>query len=325
MFARPRDKKRTLEIMLIVVALGMMALYARMGAYQIVALNLFFLPIVLSGYYLGRGSTGVLALLCALAVSIITTMRPTGFEAFASPVAIGLALSVWAAALGLTAILTGTLCDERSRAVDELQRAYVGVVEVLSKYLQSANPNVKNRSTRVAELCQLVAGEMRLPSKLLDDIRVAALLHDLEDVEVTTNLISKAVHTLDADRAQARTHTFLGADLVHSLGAVLDGALPLLVGQDAAASECLSGAPGSGWVDLPLGARIITAVRSFDVLTEGSHDHSAATRDAIRRLRQDSPAQDAEILDALARVVSSGAESPSLDESDRVPVGVSSL
>ena len=42
-------------------------------------------------------------------------------------------------------------------AVEELHEAYVGVVSVLATYLQSANPNAKARSTRVAELSQAVA------------------------------------------------------------------------------------------------------------------------------------------------------------------------
>jgi hypothetical protein len=43
-----------------------------------------------------------------------------------------------------------------------------GVVEVLSKYLQSANPRLKDRATRVAELCQKVAAEMRIPAQEID-------------------------------------------------------------------------------------------------------------------------------------------------------------
>ena len=99
-----RDR-RILEIMLIVVAMGMTFLLYRMGGYKMVILNLFYLPIVLSGYYLGRTSAGVLALLSVLAVTITATLDTTGFAAYRTPVMIGLALTVWGATLGLTAIL----------------------------------------------------------------------------------------------------------------------------------------------------------------------------------------------------------------------------
>ena len=321
MIAFLRNERRVLETMLIVVVLGMTALYFRMGVYQSVALNLFFLPIALSGYYFGRSSAGTLALLCALAISVATTLRPTGFAAFTSPIAIGLALSVWAATLGLTALLMGTLCDERARSVSELRKAYVGVVDVLSKYLQSANPRVKARSTRIAELCQRVAREMNLPSKQIDDIRVAALLHDLENVEITTTLISKAVNTLDADFAKAGKHTFLGADLVHSLSQVLESAVPLLVSQDDAARACLSGIDGPGLGDVPRGARIIAAVRIYDRLAN-EQAGSVDPRDTVKRLAKDSPEQDVDVLAAIERVVLRTAERSTADELGSLSVGV---
>ena len=289
---RPMER-RILEIMLIVVTIGMTYLLYRMGGYKMVVLNLFYLPIVLSGYFLGRTHAGVLA----------TTLDSTGLAAFSSPIMVGLALTVWAAALGLTALLVGTLCDERAKTVKELHAAYVGVVEVLSKYLQSGNPKVKARSTRVAELSQAVAESMRLPPKEVDDVRVGALLYDLGNVEITTHLLHKAVGTLEANPAKASSHTFLGMDLVHSLGSVLRGALPLLLEQNDAASECLGveERPPSG--DIPQGAKIIRAIRAYDALTYGTTGELMNTPDdALREMRRDvSAGFDPEVLDAIER------------------------
>ncbi len=49
MYAKPARDKRVLEIMLILVALGTAAVFARMGGHRMVVLNLFYLPIVLKG------------------------------------------------------------------------------------------------------------------------------------------------------------------------------------------------------------------------------------------------------------------------------------
>jgi len=293
------------EIMLIVVTLGMTYLLSQMGGYKMVALNLYFLPIVLSGYYLGRTSAGVLALFCALSVTVATTLDSTGFAAYTNPVAVGLALTVWAAVLGLTAILVGTLCDERAAKVDELHDAYVGVVEVLSKYLQSGHPKIKARSVRIAEMCQLAAEEMKLSRKQIDDIRVGALLHDLGNVEITTKLISKAVDTLEADPTRSDKHTFLGMDLVHSLGAVLHGAVPLLMNQDDPARDGLAMEDDVECGEIPLGARIIRAVRAFDALTVGeSGEAKSSPGRALLELRKASSGEfDDEVLNAIERMM----------------------
>src|SRR5262245_28129535 len=127
MSKRLTKDRHVFEIMLLIVVVGMAWLTYRMGNFKIVVLNLFFLPIVLSGYYRGRSVAGALALFSAISVAIATGMDFTAFASFSTPVMIALALTVWAGVLGLTAILVGTLCDERAVALEELHQAYVGV------------------------------------------------------------------------------------------------------------------------------------------------------------------------------------------------------
>jgi response regulator RpfG family c-di-GMP phosphodiesterase len=245
-----------------------------------------------------------LALLCVLSVTIATAWFMPRFGGYEAPVSIGLALTIWAGVLGLTAILMGTLCDERTRTVNELQTAYVGVVEVLFKYLQSSDPRTKARSIRISELCQAVAREMKLPRKQIDDIRVAALLRDLESVEVTTQMVSKAVNTLEQNAGRASKHTFLGTDLVHSLGSVMEGALPLIVSQNDDLRECLAMHDDRQEGQYLVGAEIISAVRAYDALATGDESQpAAAPYDAVRKLRTEGSPHDEEVVGALARVL----------------------
>ncbi|MBU0617538.1 MAG: HD domain-containing protein [Planctomycetes bacterium] len=290
---------RVFEIMIIVVVLGMTALFALTGSHKMVVLNLFYAPIILSGFYLGRTSAGVLALFCALAVTIMATLTPIGLAAYSTPIMVGLVLTVWAASLGLAALLTGTLCDERAATVEDLHKAYVGVVEVLAKYLQGGNPRMKARCVRIAELSQMVAEELRLPKKEIDNVRVAALLHELGHVEITTQVVSKAVDAIGTK------HTFFGAELAHSLGSVLDGALPMLVSQDEGVRDYLADQGKLQPGDVPLGASIIRAVRAYDDLARGAGGESNdLAADILRKLRtHPSDHYDKSVLDAIERVV----------------------
>lgn len=305
--ARTKLKKErvTFEIMLMIVTIGMTYLVYRMGGYKMVALNLFYLPIVLSGYYLGRTSAGILALFCTLAVTVAATLRPGGFAAYSSPIMIGLALTVWASVLGLTAILVGTLCDERAKKVDELHQAYVGVVEVLSRYLQSGDRRIKARCVRIAELCQDVAATMRLSGKEIDDIRVGALLRDLGNLEITTKMLTRAVDTLETSRGASEKHTFMGTDLVHSLCTVLHSAFPMIVSEDDGVDSALGGSQQDQPTSVPVGARIIKTVRAYDLLAVSDVGAVAETpKDAIDTLRQDRDGEyDTEVLDVLENLL----------------------
>ena len=195
-----------------------------------VVLHLFYLPVVLAAFFLGRYRAGVLALLCAIGAAVVVTLDVTTLVAYNSPLVMWLALAIWSAVLGLAAILAGTLSDERTAKIAELHDAYVGVVEVLSRYLNSANPKANDQATGVALLSQKVAARMGLPDKEADNIRVAALLQDINHIDVTAKVIRKAMGDLKHNaRANSAEHTFHGSDLVCSLGAVLTGAWPLLL------------------------------------------------------------------------------------------------
>lgn len=289
--------ERVLEIMLVVITLGLACLLYSTSGIKLMILNLFFLPVVLAGFYLGRYRAGVLALLSVVAASIVVVSDLSGFVIRSSPLTIGIALTIWGATLGLTSLLVGTLCDERDSKAIEAHEAHVGVVEVLARYLQSANPQLQNRSMRVVHLSESVARKMRLSTKEIDDLRVAALLMDMENIEITAKVIRKAVDELE-DAKSVEQRTFNGTELVQSLGSTLKGAFPLLLSQ-----HCTEGRPGDQAV--PFGARIIRTVRSYVQLTETSWNGSGLSpTDALDELRCDLESEyHPAVLHALDQVV----------------------
>jgi hypothetical protein len=123
-------------------------------------------------------------------------------------------------------------------------------------------------------------------------------------VEITTQMLSKAVDTLEANPSKADKHTFPGTDLVYSLGSVLHGAVPLLADQDHTVREALPGDETLQPPDDPLGARIIRVVRAYDALAANdSGEPTSTVGDALAELRRDASADCAEVLDTLERVV----------------------
>ena len=284
-----------LEVMLIVVTVGLTALLYKMQGYKLVILHLYFLPVALSGFFLGRYLAGVMSVFCVIGASVVTALNLAEMDTGGSPLTIALAVTVWASVLGLTAILIGTLSDERTSKLHELHDAYVGVVEVLSQYLQSAHPKLKARSTRVAELSQQVASRLKLSARDIDDIRVGALLYDVGNIEITTRVIRRAMDTLDADPSKAEPQTIQGEDLMLSLGSVLNGAVPLLLNQQEGHTK--DDASGN----VPMGARIISAVRAYDALTEGAAKGQRLTQTAaLSELRNNrNPGHDPNVLVAL--------------------------
>src|SRR5262249_30707002 len=151
-------------------------------------------------------------------------------------------------------------------------------------------PKLKDRSVRVSTLSEAVAKQLRLSEREIDDIRVASLLQDMENIEITARVIRKAMDEFGDEDAGKAQHTFHGTDLVHSLGSVLTGAFPLVLSKKKSDLTDLE-ERSIPLTDVPMGGRIIQTVRAYDTLVHGNHyDSGISPREAIAELRQDTTA-----------------------------------
>jgi hypothetical protein len=305
---KEHSQHTVLEVTLVLICLALCCLLYKVGYYRLVVLNLFYLPVALAAFFLGRYRAGILAFLSVICAAVVMAMNLDTSVAYASPLAIAFALTIWAGVMGINAILVGTVSDERTATIEELHDAYLGVVEVLAQYLNSADPRLGERVTRIAEISQKVAARMRLSDKEIDDIRVAALLQDIDNMEVTARVIRKAVGEVNHGTRRNRLEsTFNGSDLVQSLGSVLTGALPLLVTHGHClemnrAEESRFGSDG-----LPLGAQVIRTVRHYVTLL--SQDPMMNPHDAIEVLKNESDGNHhPAVLHAIEQVVLQSAD-----------------
>ncbi len=301
-----KKQERTLEFALVIVVVGLADLLYHDRDQNMVVLNLFYLPIALGAVVLGRYRAGVLTLFSVLAAVAVSIIKLESSSTFTSPLVTALALTFWAAVMGLNALLIGTLSDERLVNLRDLHDAHVGVVEVLSHYLTRADARIQDRTQRVADLSQRVAVEMNLPSEDVDDIRVAALLQEMGSFEVTAKVIRRAVDNISRDpQRNYGEHTFCGSDFAQSLGGVLTGALGLMGHQPDPWRLPGESESDASSADRPLGAKILQTVREYDRLAQDKigatgEDHTLET---LRELQSDVDAQhDPAVLLALERV-----------------------
>lgn len=284
-----KNSERQLEIMLVLVTLAMASVMYYEETSQVVMLNLFFLPIILAGFFLGRYRAGILAFLSVMAATVVIAVDPARFSMASNPIVVVLSVMIWGAILGMAALLVGTLSDDRNARAVEAHEAHVGVVEVLARYLQSADSQLHAQAMRIVSLSEQVAEKMRLSRREIDDLRVAAMLMDVENIEITARVIRKAVgHYEEEHLTPATIH---GTELVHSLRNVLTGASPLLVSHSTSEIS-----------ELPLGARILRTVRSFVELELMASPNESPAEFALDMMQRDDRG-DGLILEVLGEVL----------------------
>jgi HD domain len=159
-------------------------------------LGLYMLPTLLSAYVYGRNHAVLTASASILIVVLLAIVNPTlliGSVTSSTRLQEWLELTTWGGLLLVTAYLMGTLYQRQESHLRELRRTYFAVLAILQQFV-SNDKYTHNHCHRVAIYAATLAGRMGLDDQRVDDIRAAALLHDLANLDTSKELLRKAAN-----------------------------------------------------------------------------------------------------------------------------------
>ena len=232
-----------------------------------VVLDFYFLPVLVAGYFLGKRSGLLAAVLSILLVLFCALLFPERMFAASRIWHDTAAVCGWGGFLILTSVAVGSLYETKERQLQDLKNAYMGVLEVLSKYLESTDPYTSGHSMRVSELATAIAAEMHLSTAETDNIRVAGLLHDIGKIEISGEVLRKAATLNTGEHAYLESHALKGARLLSSIGGVLKEVVPIVLSHHRYFVSKLESESNADPESVPLGARIIAVADAFDAMT----------------------------------------------------------
>ena len=231
---------------------------------QRVTLYLFYVPVIAGAWYLPKRDAAGVAILASLMVIAYVFFMPTRLGTAIAPAYLWAELGVWGGILVVTAVMVAALRASIARAMWNLQQAYEGVLEILSKFIQTVDTDTANHSVRVSALAVRIAQAMDLDRQTAEEARVAGMLHDVGKVEVSVGLLRKSASLSAEERAEVGKHATGGAAMVACVGQML--------ARVADAVECHhekfdgTGLRGLQGNQIPLVARIIAAADAFDAM-----------------------------------------------------------
>ncbi len=272
---------------------------------KIMMLNFYYLPVLMAGYFIGKRASMLVAAFSILTVAFFAVIN---FEAFSGGRGVAYltsGLSGWAGFLLLTSYIVGALYEQKQRRIDELRQAYVGILEILIKYLESTDRYTKGHSERVAEHAMDVAIAMQLSRNEVENIRVAALLHDIGKVEISANLIGKAASLSREEMEQVAEHSEKGARILHSVGGVLKEAIPIVLEHHRQYSHADDSDEENSQA-LSIGSRIVAVADSFDAMvTDRPYRRGMQPWQAMEEIRRCAGEQfDPEVVEVFESVLS---------------------
>jgi putative nucleotidyltransferase with HDIG domain len=297
------------EKMLVFVILAAAVLGTFFMKDKTLLLNFYFLPVVFASYYLGKRLGVLSAFLSILAVIVCAIIfRDHFFPAEQEFRGIFL-LSSWGGFLLLTAYAVGGLYEQKERRMEELQKAYVGILEILSKYIETKDGYTKGHSIRVSEYAKGIAIAMELPRHLVENVRVAGLLHDIGKIEISSEVIQKAAALTPQEKDLIDTHSERGGVILAKVGEVLQEVVPIVVAHHRYFERALDSSEES-LKSVPLGARIVAVADAFDAITtDRPYRKGKPPWEAVQEIVDQTGRQfDPEVVEAFRRVISSQIE-----------------
>ena len=234
---------------------------------QRMVLSFYTLPTLGSAYLYGRRHATLTAFGSVLLVCLMTWYNPVLLAAtsgFQVPGERWLDITVWGGVLIVTGYSMGTLYEHSSRQISELRQTYHGVLMILRHFI-AKDSYTENHSYRVSVYAATIATQLDLAPGRVEDVRAAALLHDIGKLDISRELLYKAARLTEEEFKHMQEHVNKGVSILEPVGGSLRRVIPIVLSHHDKFD-------GSGYTptrgdEIPLEARIITVADVYDSLT----------------------------------------------------------
>lgn len=260
---RMADVNKELWLILSIFVIGG-ALNFLVASHRMV-LGFYTLPTLFSAYWYGRRHAVLTAFGSFFVVILVVYFNPLMFSnAVFVPDEKWYDITTWGGILVLTAYAMGTLSEHHEARVRELRETYHGILLILRQFI-SNDKYTQNHSYRVSVYAAKLASYVGLHVERIEDVRAAALLHDIGKLDISREILYKAARLTEEEFKEMQRHVEKGVGILEPVGGSLRRVIPIILAHHDRFDG--TGYHPTRGDEIPMEARIIAVADVYDSLT----------------------------------------------------------
>lgn len=151
------------------------------------------------------------------------------------------------------------------RHEEDLRSAFVGTVRALVNAVDSKDSYTASHSSLVAEYAVMMAEALGLSGDVIDDLRMAAYLHDLGKIGIPDEVLRKPAALTPEEGRQMRRHPTIAAHILEEVP--FSPRLKLAVKHNHERWDGMGYPDGLQGEEIPIEARILSVADAYEAMT----------------------------------------------------------
>jgi putative nucleotidyltransferase with HDIG domain len=146
----------------------------------------------------------------------------------------------------------------------KMRKMYLETIRALAAAIDAKDPYTKGHSERVAKIAVVLATELNLPDRDIEDIEYTALLHDIGKIGIDDRILGKSSKLSNEEFKKIKEHPIVGAKIIEPVDFLKNSYKTIYHHHEKYNG---SGYPdGLKEKDIPLCARIIAVADAYDAM-----------------------------------------------------------
>ncbi len=186
----------------------------------------------------------------------------------------------------------------------ESHSMHMRTITALTRAIDAKDSYTHGHSERVAFFAEQIARYMRLPRKMIADIRVAALIHDIGKIGIEDKVLNKPGRLNNEEFEQIKKHPVIGSQIIEEVQfsqTIVDAVLYHHCHYDGSGYPCGGDVP----THQPLAAAILAIADAYDAMTtDRPYRKKLSDAEALNIIQENSGSQfDPDVVEAFHKVI----------------------